>query len=361
MKMTLPKPINFKVERYIGGLSQFKKIDNPIKLSANESALGPSPRAIQAIEKDKDKVFKYPESDSDSLREILSEKLNIDFKRIICGSGSDQIFDLTCHLFLEPEDEVIATEFGFIMHRIYASLYKAKVILAKEKNFKASVDEILSKVTEKTKIVFIANPNNPTGTYLSKNEMLNLRDKLRSNILLVVDDAYFEFLNSEDFISGLDLFKDSNNVLITRTFSKIYGLAGLRLGWGYSSRKIIEAMYEIKPPFNVNRTALVAGAEAIKDNEWTKRAIEHNKLWSKKIFSVLKEFNIKTNMPTANFFLMNFDEAKINSDEAFEKLAAKKIILRKMTQYKIPNSLRLTIGNNEVNEHFLKSVGSILK
>ena len=361
MKMTLPKPINFKVERYIGGLSQFKKIDNPIKLSANESALGPSPRAIQAIEKDKDKVFKYPESDSDSLREILSEKLNIDFKRIICGSGSDQIFDLTCYLFLEPEDEVIATEFGFIMHRIYASLYKAKVILAKEKNFKASVDEILSKVTEKTKIVFIANPNNPTGTYLSKNEMLNLRDKLRSNILLVVDDAYFEFLNSEDFISGLDLFKDSNNVLITRTFSKIYGLAGLRLGWGYSSRKIIEAMYEIKPPFNVNRTALVAGAEAIKDNEWTKRAIEHNKLWSKKIFSVLKEFNIKTNMPTANFFLMNFDEAKINSDEAFEKLAAKKIILRKMTQYKIPNSLRLTIGNNEVNEHFLKSVGSILK
>ena len=145
------------------------------------------------------------------------------------------------------------------MHRIYASLYKAKVILANEKNFKASVGEILGKVTDKTKIVFIANPNNPTGTYLSKNEMLNLRKKLRSNILLVVDDAYFEFLNSEDFTSGLDLFKDSANVLITRTFSKIYGLAGLRLGWGYSSKEIIDAMYQIKPPFNVNRTALAAG------------------------------------------------------------------------------------------------------
>jgi len=306
--MILPKPINFKVERYIGGLSQFKKIDNPIKLSANESALGPSPKAIQAIEKDKDKIFKYPESDSNSLREILSKKFNIDSKRIICGSGSDQIFDLTCHLFLEPGDEVIVTEFGFIMHRIYASLYKAKVILAKEKNFKASVDEILGKVTDKTKIVFIANPNNPTGTYLSKNEMLNLRKKLRSNILLVVDDAYFEFLNSENFTSGLDLFKDSDNVLITRTFSKIYGLAGLRLGWGYSSKEIIDAMYQIKPPFNVNRIALAVGIEAIKDNEWTKRAIEHNTLWSKKIFSVLKEFNIKTNKPTANFFLMNFDK-----------------------------------------------------
>ena len=359
--MTLPKPIKFKVERYIGGLSQFKKIDNPIKLSANESALGPSPTAIQAVEKGKDKIFKYPESDSNSLREVLSEKFNIDSRRIICGSGSDQIFDLTCHLFLEPGDEVLVTEFGFIMHRIYASLYKAKVILAKEKNFKASVDEIIGKVTDKTKIVFIANPNNPTGTYLSKNEMLNLRKKLRSDILLVVDDAYFEFLNMKDFSSGLDLFKDSANVLITRTFSKIYGLAGLRLGWGYSSREIIDAIYQIKPPFNVNRTALAAGIEAIKDNEWTKRAIEHNTLWSKKIFSVLKEFNIKTNEPTANFFLMNFDETKINSDEAFEKLADKKLILRKLTQYKIPNSLRLTIGNKEVNEHFVKSLRSILK
>lgn len=359
--MILPKPIKFKVERYVGGLSQFKKIDNPIKLSANESALGPSPKAIQAIEKDKDKIFKYPESDSNSLREVLSKKFNIDSKRIICGSGSDQIFDLTCHLFLEPGDEVIVTEFGFIMHRIYASLYKAKVILSKEKNFKASVDEILGKVTDKTKIVFIANPNNPTGTYLLKNEMLNLRKKLRSDILLVVDDAYFEFLDSEDFTSGLDLFKDSANVLITRTFSKIYGLAGLRLGWGYSSKEIIDAMYQIKPPFNVNRTALAAGIEAIKDNDWTKMAIEHNTLWSKKIFSFLKEFNIKTNEPAANFFLMNFDETKINSDEAFEKLATKKLILRKLTQYKISNALRLTIGNKEVNEHFIKSVGSILK
>jgi len=359
--MTLPKPIKFKAERYVGGLSQFKKIDNPIKLSANESALGSSPKAILAIEKDKDKIFKYPESDSNSLREVLSEKFNIDSKRIICGSGSDQIFDLTCHLFLDPGDEVVVTEFGFIMHRIYASLYKAKVILAKEKNFKASVEEILEKVTDKTKIVFIANPNNPTGTYLSKNEMINLRKKLRSNILLVVDDAYFEFLNSENFSSGLDLFKDSGNVLITRTFSKIYGLAGLRLGWGYSSKEIIDAMYQIKPPFNVNRTALVAGAQAIKDNEWTNRAIEHNTLWSQKIFSALKEFNIKTNEPAANFFLMNFNETKINSEEAFEKLAAKKLILRKMTQYKISNTLRLTIGNKEVNEHFIKSLGSILK
>ena len=359
--MTLPRPIKFRVERYIGGLSQFKRINNPIKLSANESALGPSPKAIQAFENDKDKIFKYPESDCNSLREVLSEKFDIDSKRIICGSGSDQIFDLTCHLFLEPGDEVIVTEFGFIMHRIYALLNKAKIVLAKEKNFKASVEEILKKVTNRTKILFIANPNNPTGTYLSKNEMFNLRKKLRSDILMVVDDAYFEFLNSDDFASGLDLFKDFANVLITRTFSKIYGLAGLRLGWCYASQEIIDAMNQIKPPFNVNRAALAAGVEAIKDNEWTQRAIEHNTLWAKKIFSVLKECKIKTNKPTANFFLMNFAGTQIDSDEVFEKLANKRLILRKMTQYKIPSALRVTIGNKEANEHFIQSVGSIFK
>ena len=359
--MNLPKPIKFEVERYVGGLSQFKKIENPIKLSANESALGPSPRAIEAFKKEKHKVFKYPETDSNSLREVLSNEFKIDSKRIICGSGSDQIFDLTCRLFLNPGDEVIVTEYGFIMYKIYASLHKAKVVLAKEKNFKASVEEIIKKVSDKTKIVFVANPNNPTGTYLSKNEMLDLRKKLKSDILLVVDDAYFEFLNSDNFSSGLDIFKDSANVLVTRTFSKIYGLAGLRLGWGYSSKKIIDSMYQIKPPFNVNRAALAAGIEAIRDYEWTRKAIEHNTLWSKKIFSALKEYKIKTNEPTVNFFLMNFDETKINSDEAFEKLAADKLILRKMTQYKISNSLRLTIGNKEANENFIKSMGSILK
>jgi len=359
--MTLPKPRKIEVERYAGGLSQFKKINDPIKLSANESALGPSPKAIEVFEREKNKIFKYPESDSISLRDVLSSKFEIDSKRIICGAGSDQIFDLTCQLFLEPGDEVIVTEFGFIMHRIYASLHKAKVLLAKEENFKASVDEILKKVTDKTKIVFIANPNNPTGTYLSSDEMLKLRKKLRNNILLVVDDAYFEFLNKDDFTSGLDLFKDKANVLITRTFSKIYGLAGLRLGWGYSSKEIIDSMYQIKPPFNVNRAALTAGVEGVKDDAWIKRAIEHNTLWSKKIFSILKEYKIRTNEPTANFFLMNFDEIKINSDEAFEKLASKRLILRKMLQYKIPNALRLTIGNKQANEHFIQSIGSIFK
>ena len=359
--MELPKPRNINVERYIGGLSKFEKIDNPIKLSANESALGPSPKAIEAFEKDKGKIFNYPESDSNSLREVLSKKFKIDANRIICGAGSDQIFDLTCKVFLEPGDEVIVTEFGFIMYKIYASLHGAKVLLANEKNYKATVEEILKKVTNKTKIVFIANPNNPTGTYLTKDDMINLRRKLPSNILLVVDDAYVEFMNIENFSSGLKLFKDKDNVLITKTFSKIYGLAGLRLGWGYSSREIINSMYQIKPPFNVNRSALAAGIEAINDNEWIKKATDHNTFWAKKIFSVLEENKIISNKPTANFFLMNFDKAKVNSEDVFEKLANERLILRKMDQYKISNSLRLTIGNASANEHFIKTFRNILK
>jgi len=359
--MSLPKPRKINVERYIGGLSKVKKNNHPIKLSANESALGPSPKAIKALEIDKKKVSKYPESDSNLLRQAISKKFNIDPGRIICGSGSDQIFDLTCKLFLESGDEVIVTEFGFIMHRIYAAIHGAKILLAKEKNYKASVDEILAKVNEKTKIVFIANPNNPTGTYLSKSEMVDLRNKLRSNILLVVDDAYFEFLNKDDFSSGLDLFKDSANVLVTRTFSKIYGLAGLRLGWGYASKEIIDAMYQIKPPFNVNRAALAAGAEAIKDDEWINKAIKHNMLWADKIFSILKKNEIITNNASANFFLMNFDKTKFNSEQVFEKLANNSLLLRKMEQYKIPNSLRLTIGNEKENKSFIKTIESILK
>ncbi|HIF61612.1 MAG TPA: histidinol-phosphate transaminase [Candidatus Pelagibacter sp.] len=359
--MMLPKPRNINVDRYVGGLSKYQKIGNSIKLSANESALGPSPKAIKAFERDKNKILSYPESDSNSLRDAIAKKFNIKSNRIICGTGSDQIFDLVCKSFLQKGDEVVVTEFGFIMHKIYASIHGAKVLIAKEKQYKASITEILKKITYKTKIVFIANPNNPTGTYLSKNEMLTLRKKLRSNILLVVDDAYFEFMNRSDFKSGLDLFKNKPNVLITRTFSKIYGLAGLRLGWGYSSKKIIDSMYRIKPPFNVNRAALAAGIEAIKDNKWTRKAIKHNTVWAKKMFFILKKNNIKTNKPTANFFLMNFSKTKINSNQVFKKLANKGLILRKMLQYKIPNSLRFTIGNKKANEHFIKSIENILE
>jgi histidinol-phosphate aminotransferase len=256
---------NFNNLKYVGGLSQIKNIKDPIKLSANESALGPSKRAVAAFIKSSKKLSRYPDGNSNVLIQSISKNLKLNPNNIVIGNGSDEIISLACQLFLKPNDEVIVTEYSFLMYRIYAKIHGGKVIVAPEDDFKANIDSILAKVTSKTKIVFLANPNNPTGTYLDKNEMLLLRKKLRSNILLVVDDAYFEFVVNKDYASGLDLFRSHSNVLITRSFSKIYGLASLRLGWGYGSKNIISAMKLIKPPFNVNSAAQAAGVEALND------------------------------------------------------------------------------------------------
>ena len=223
--MKLPKAKNINAEKYVAGLSLFKQKFAKIKLSANESALGPSPKAIREYIKVSKDFKRYPDSDGTFLRKTIAKKFKLDKRRIILGNGSDQVFELICKAFLHKNDEVIVTQYSFIIYRIYSKLNSAKVVYALENNFTSSVDNILSCVTSKTKIVFIANPNNPTGTYISKKEILRLRKKLRSNILLVVDDAYFEYMNSRDYECGLKLFSKFKNVVVTRTFSKIYGLA----------------------------------------------------------------------------------------------------------------------------------------
>ena len=221
------------------------------------------------------------------------------------------------------------------------------------------MQSILDCVNRKTKIVFLANPNNPTGTYLDRNEMLELRKKLRSDILLVVDDAYCEFIEDPNFVSGMELFSKSKNVLITRTFSKIYGLAGLRIGWGYSSKAIIQKLYEIKPPFNVSRPALFAATQAVQDTNWLKKAIKHNNYWSEKIFDVIDKIGIATNKTNVNFFLLNFDFVNKSSSQVFNKLANSGILVRQMDVYSIKNSLRVTIGNNYENKKLITTLRKI--
>ncbi len=350
---------NFNNLKYVGGLSQIKNIKKPIKLSANESALGPSRKAISAFIKSSKKLSRYPDGNSNILIQSISKNLKLNPNNIIIGNGSDEIISLACQLFLKPNDEVIVTEYSFLMYRIYAKIHGGKVISAPEDNFKANIDSILAKVTPRTKIVFLANPNNPTGTYLDKNEMLLLRKKLRSNILLVVDDAYFEFVIDNDYVSGLDLFKNFSNVLITRSFSKIHGLASLRLGWGYGPKNIISGMKLIKPPFNVNSAAQVAGVEALRDKKWLQKNIDHNRKWADIFFENFVNLGILTNVPVANFFLMHFNNKQITADQVFDKFIKSKIILRKMKAYGLPNSLRVTIGNNSENNLFLKTLNKI--
>ena len=358
--MKLPKAKNLNAEKYVAGLSLFKQKFSKIKLSANESALGPSPKAVREFIKVSKNFKRYPDTDGNFLRKTIAEKFKLDQNRIILGSGSDQIFELICKAFLKKNDEVIIPKYSFIIYRIYSKFNFAKIVYAPENNFTASVDNILSCVTRKTKIVFIANPNNPTGTYINKNEMLKLRKKLRSDILLVTDDAYFEYMNSKDYESGLKLFSKYKNVIVTRTFSKIYGLAGLRVGWGYSSKNIIDSLYKIKPPFNVSRPALFAATVALKDTSWLNKEIRHIRKWTKKFYDIFKNLNIHTNRTSVNFLLINFDRVKISSKQVFFALAKAGILLRQMEVYSIKNSLRVTIGNNKENKRLILVLKKIL-
>ena len=351
--MRLPKPKKIKAPKYVAGLSLFKRKRVKIKLSANESALGPSPKAIKEYNKVSKNFKRYPDTNGTFLRKVIANKFKIDKNRIILGSGSDQIFELVCNAFIKKNDEVIVPKYSFIIYRIYSKINGAKIIYAKEKNFTISVKSILSKVTRRTKVVFLANPNNPTGTYIPKKELIYLRKKLRSNILLVVDDAYFEYLKQKDYFSGLRLFSRDKNVLVTRTFSKAYGLAGLRVGWGYASKEIINTLNKIKPPFNVNRPALFAAAAAIRDTVWLKKEVNHISKWNKILFKKFKEMKIATNESKTNFLLLNFDRVNISSKKVFQKLGNAGILVRAMNVYGIKNSLRITIGNSIENKKLI--------
>ena len=360
--MTSVRFKRFNIEAYKPGKSNIKKLKNIIKLSANESALGVSARVKKVISKNNLNFYRYPDGKSKVLRKQISEKFKCDKEKIICGAGSDEVIQMLCQLFLKTKDEVIVPQYSFLMYRIYAKIVGAKVIFAKEKNLKISIPEILKKITKKTKIVFLANPNNPTGTYLSKVELLRLRKKLRKNILMVVDDAYAEYMKNLDYRSGLDLFKNKNNVFILRTFSKIYGLSSLRVGWGYGSKKIIDALNIIKPPFNVNEVAQKAAIESLKDKNFISRSIKHNVIYATKLKNFLNKYDISSNNVSANFLLLDFAKCKFKAKYFYEKLKTKGIILRSTEEgYNIKNMLRLTIGSKKENLKFMKATESIFK
>ena len=359
--MTTPKFKKFKIEAYKPGKSKFKKLKKIIKLSANESALGMSPSVAKIISNKKLNLERYPDGKSELLRKEISKKYKCNFEKIICGAGSDEVIQMICQLFLKPKDQVVVPQYSFLMYRIYANIVGAKVVFAKEINFKVSITEIIKKVTKNTKIVFVANPNNPTGTYLTKKEIIELRKKLNKRILLVVDDAYAEYMKNEDYKSGLELFKNMDNVFILRTFSKIFGLASLRVGWGYGSKKIINALNIIKPPFNVSHIAQLAATEALKDKKFIDQSIKHNFLFAKKIKTYLEQYQIFSNSISANFLLLDFKNCKHTAKYLYEKLKQRGIIVRSTEDgYHIRNKLRLTIGSKQENLAFMNAVKNIL-
>ena len=358
--MNIPTFKKINIKTYKPGRSILKKNKYAIKLSANESALGTSPRVKRVLKKNY-KISIYPDSKTIELRRSISKKFKCDFNKIICGSGSDEVIQMLCQLYLKDKDQVIVPEYSFLMYRIYATIAGAKVVFSKEKKFKVSISEILKKVNKNTKIVFIANPNNPTGTYLNKKELINLRKKLNNRVLLVIDDAYHEYMEDKQYSSGLKIFKDSKNVFILRTFSKIYGLASLRIGWGYGDKKIINALNMIKSPFNVNKVAQLCAIESLKDEKFLKKSIKHNLFWAKKIKNDLEKLNIFSNKVSTNFLLLDFKKCSLSADNVEKKLQKKGLILRETKTYGLKNCLRLTIGNSLENKLFLKNINKILK
>ena len=347
-----------EIENYIPGKSKVgdKKV---IKLSSNENALGASPKALIAyIEHAKD-VFRYADGSATLLREKIAQKNNINANQIVCGAGSDEIIALLASSFASVGDEIIYSEYGFLMYPISAQRVGAKAIKVKEKNLKTDVDAIINAVNKKTKIIFIANPNNPTGSYLNKDEINKLVSNIPSNVLIVLDHAYQEFVTIDDFYDGIRIVNNHKNVVLTRTFSKIYGLASLRIGWSYSSQNIADILNKARGPFNVSGPAQVSALASLDDDDFYEASKNHNTKWLKILNEELKLINkIKIYSSIANFILIDFLSNE-NCENVNKKLLENSIIFREMKGYGLPSCLRATIGTAEENEIIIENLKKI--
>jgi histidinol-phosphate aminotransferase len=346
-----PGPGILDIAPYIGGEAKIEGIDKPIRLASNESALGPSAKAVAAYRALAGDIFRYPDGSSEALREALGRAHGIDPARIVCGPGSDDLIGLMVRCYAGVGDEVLYSRHGFLMYPIAAMSVGATPVAAPERNLTADVDAILARVTDKTKLVFVANPNNPTGTYLSERDVTRLHAGLPSHVVLAIDAAYAEFVNRNDYEPGIRLVDRAENVVMLRTFSKIYALAGLRLGWVYGPPAIIDVLNRVRGPFNVNAAAIAAGIAAVEDTEALARARAHNDKWLPWLSERLSKLGLDLTPSVGNFVLPRFPDGPThNSDAAFAYLQSRGIITRKMGGYGLPACLRITIGTAEENE-----------
>ena len=332
------------------GKSSAPGVAKIFKLSSNETPLGPSPRAIAAYESVAAHLEDYPDGSASELREAIGRAFGLDPEHIVCGAGSDDLLNLLARAYLADGDEAIHTTHGFLVYPIATRGTGARPVVAAETDYTANVDAILAAVTEKTKVVFLANPNNPTGTYISFDEVKRLHRSLPPQVLLVLDAAYAEYVRRNDYESGIELVATNDNVVMTRTFSKIHGLAALRLGWMFGPAHVVAAVNRIRGPFNVNAPAIAAGIAAIEDHEHQERAREHNTRWLAWLSQEIGKLGLKVTPSAANFVLIHFADAKgRTAKDADAFLSARGLILRRLGPYKLPNALRMSVGTEEAN------------
>jgi histidinol-phosphate aminotransferase len=338
------------IQAYVPGKSSAPGAAKVFKLSSNETPLGPSPRAVAAYTVAAEHLEDYPDGSATALREAIGHAYGLDPNRIVCGAGSDDLLNLLARAYLADGDEAIHSAHGFLVYPIATRGTGAQPVAVAEKNYTADVDAMLAAVTNKTKVLFLANPNNPTGTYLPFDEIKRLHRGLPPHVLLVLDAAYAEYVRSNDYEAGIELVATSDNVVMTRTFSKIHGLAALRLGWAFGPEHVIDALNRIRGPFNVNAPAIAAGVAAIEDVEHQERARAHNAHWLAWLADELARLGLTVTPSVANFLLIHFPDADGRSARAADAhLTARGLVLRQVAAYNLPNALRMSVGTEEAN------------
>jgi len=353
--MTGPRPRTHleDVALYKGGDAPNKPAGH--KLSSNENPLGCSPAAQAALKDTLDRLEVYPDGNATALREAIASVYGLDMARIFVGAGSDEVFQLLGQAYLSPGDEVVQSATGFLVYRLIAQQAGASVIYAEEAAYTAQVDAILNAVTERTKIIFLANPNNPTGTYLPHDEIMRLHAGLRADILLVLDGAYAEYVQKNDYSGGFELAGSAPNVLATRTFSKIHGLAALRVGWAYGPQSVIDALNKVRGPFNVGGPSQAAARAAILDRSFVDLSSAHNADEMNRLVVALSGLGYAPVASAANFVLLPLDgEAEVAAFDAF--LRDRDIVVRKLVDYGLPRCLRLSIGTTEANSALIEAI-----
>lgn len=345
-----PRPGVLTIDPYVPGKSSAPGVAKIFKLSSNESPLGPSPRAIEAYHQVAEHLQDYPDGAATALREAIGRAYGLEPARIVCGAGSDDLFHLLARAYLTDGDEAIYTKHGFLIFPIAILSTGAKPVVAAEKNYTADVDAILGAVTAKTRLVFLANPNNPTGTYVPFDEVRRLQRGLPPHVALILDGAYADYVSRNDYEAGIELVATCDNVVMTRTFSKIHGLAALRLGWMYGPAHVIDVMNRIRGPFSVNSAAMAAGIAAIEDTAHLERSREHNTKWLAWLTEEIGKLGLEVTPSAANFVLIHFPTAKGRTAQDADKfLSARGLILRQVAGYRLPRALRMSVGTEEAN------------
>lgn len=363
MSPTRPEPRKglLEIAPYVPGKSSAPGVAKVIKLSSNETPLGPSPKATAAYNAAGQHLEDYPDGSASALREAIGRVFGLDPDRLVCGAGSDDLLNLLARAYLADGDEAIYTTHAFVIYPIDIRMTGATPVVAPEKDFTADVDAILARVTSNTKLVYLANPNNPTGTYIPFDEVKRLHRGLPPHVLLVIDGAYAEYVRKNDYEAGIELVATSENVVMTRTFSKIHGLASLRLGWMYGPAHVVDAINRIRGPFNVNGPAIMAGIAAIEDASHQDRSREHNTKWLAWLTEEIGKLGLKVTPSVANFVLIHFPtENGRTATDADTFLTKRGLILRRVVAYKLPDALRLTVGSEEANRLVVKALAEFL-